>query len=85
MTEQAIELTEDDEHEARTGWLLNLSAGQIAHFSTQTILDWMDARREQRITQIRAACQTLRDLNRRQADGHARLLAALPTTEEPTR
>ncbi|MER5675801.1 hypothetical protein ABT081_02535 [Streptomyces sp. NPDC002238] len=86
MSLQEVALGEDENHEreARTARLLRLSADQIAHFSTETILAWLDAHREQRVARLRAACQTLRDLNARQARAYARLAAALAhTTEEP--
>lgn len=74
---------EDAEREAQTTRLLRLSVDQIAHYSTATILDWMDARNEQRCASLRAACQRLRDLNSRQARAHARLAAALTTSPAP--
>ncbi|MFI9618090.1 hypothetical protein ACIG8S_04140 [[Kitasatospora] papulosa] len=83
MSTQVAEISEEDEREARTAWLLTLTVDQIAHFGTEDILDWLDARREQHIAGLRAACRTLRDLNARQAEAYTRLAAALHATEEP--
>lgn len=69
--------TDEDDTEARTAWLLSLSVDQIARFSNATICDWLDARREQRIAQLRAACQTLREVSEIRERAHARLVAAL--------
>ncbi|MEU2403366.1 hypothetical protein ABZ609_03435 [Streptomyces rubiginosohelvolus] len=85
MTTDDFEISGEDERAARTAWLLTLSADQIAHFGTGDILDWLDARREQHVSRLRAACRTLRHLNVRQAQAHARLAARTRAPEEPTR
>lgn len=77
MTDSTPELTEEEQEEARTAWLLRLSPEQAARFDAATILDWLDARREQRIAGLRAACQTLREESARRQQIYARLIAAL--------
>lgn len=70
--------TADEDWDAgRAERLLRIPAAEIVHYSYETILDWLDARREQRIACLRAACQTLREQNQRQERAHARLAAAL--------
>lgn len=67
----------DDEHEARTAWLLAISPDQIVHYGVETILDWLDARREWRSARLREACGVLRDQLRQQERAHARIAAAV--------
>ncbi|WP_460071120.1 hypothetical protein [Streptomyces sp. YKOK-I1] len=66
----------DDWEAARTERLLRIPADQIVHYGYGTILDWLDARREQHTARLRAACQTLRELNSLREHAHARLVAA---------
>ena len=66
-----------DEHEARTARLLAIPPDQIAHYSVETILDWLDARREWRSARLREACRVLRDQLRKQERAHARIAAAV--------
>ncbi|MES9522422.1 hypothetical protein [Streptomyces capoamus] len=74
MTDQQLDL---DEGHGRTAWLLRITTDQIKHYSFETICDWLIARHDQRIARLRAACQTLREQNDRQARAHARIAAAL--------
>lgn len=76
MTDQT---TEEDERAARNAWLLSLSADQITHFGTETMLDWLDARREWRVARLRAACRNLRKQSKARERSHARLAALLLT------
>jgi len=80
MTDQP-ETTPDDEAEARTAWLHSLTVDQITRFDTGTILDWLDARREQHIVRLRAACQLLREQITRSERAHERLAAAVSGVE----
>lgn len=70
-------LIDDALAEARTAWLLTLPPDRIARFDTETILDWLDARREQRTACLRAACQTLREESARRQRAYDRLITAL--------
>jgi len=74
MTDQ---LDLDEDHQARTAWLLTITTDQIKHYSFETICDWLIARDDQCIARLRAACQILREQNDRQARAHARIVAAL--------
>ncbi|CAM5391661.1 hypothetical protein STENM36S_06333 [Streptomyces tendae] len=76
MTDQT---TEDDERAARNAWLLSLSVNQITRFGTETMLDWLDARREWRVARLRAACRDLREQSEARERSHARLAALLST------
>ena len=72
-----------DEDEARSAWLLRLSIDQVARYDTGTICDWLDARREQHIARLRAACRTLRELCDLNERAHARIAAALTAVPAP--
>ncbi|MFD4596782.1 hypothetical protein ACFWPQ_01990 [Streptomyces sp. NPDC058464] len=73
--------TADDEYEVRPDWLLSLSPEQIARYSFGTILDWLDARREQRIARLRAACWDLREQCSQRERAYARIAAAVAASE----
>jgi hypothetical protein len=68
---------ETDEAEARTVWLLRQSPDQIAHYSFETILDWLLARNAQRRARLTAACQSLRADTEARAAAHDRLARAI--------
>lgn len=69
--------------QARTARLLQISPEQITRYSAETILDWLDARREQRITRIRAACQVLREESARRQRAYSRLAAPAAARPRP--
>lgn len=79
MTDTPAEqqLTEDDETEARTAWLLSLTVEQISRFDATTIYDWLAARNEQHCARLRAACQTLREQSARRQRALNRITAAV--------
>jgi hypothetical protein len=69
--------TEADEAEARTARLLRIGPEEIKHYSHETILDWLDARREQRVARLRTALGELRAATEAQAAAHDRLARAV--------
>lgn len=75
---------DEAEIEARTAWLLRLSPDQIAHYSFETILDWLDARREQRVARLRTAVGELRTATDARAAAHERLARAVNATARTT-
>jgi hypothetical protein len=83
MTSQPLDLDAIDEEEARTARLLRLSVDQIAHYSFESICDWLIARNEQHCAQLRAACQSLRAASAQRQRAIENLRAAAPATARP--
>lgn len=78
MTATADEAEADEAAaEARTAWLIRQSPDQIAHYSFGTILDWLDARSQQRIARLRKAVRELRAATDARAAAHERLARAI--------
>lgn len=68
---------------AHTAWLLRLGPDEIAHYSFGTILDWLDARREQHIARLRTAIGELRVATEATAAAHERLAALVTARTTP--
>ncbi|MGY5048260.1 hypothetical protein ACWDE0_21910 [Streptomyces sp. 900105755] len=71
------EESEEEAWAARAERLRHIPPEQIVNYSFETICDWLDARREQHIVRLRAACRDLREQCRRSERAHARIAAAL--------
>ncbi|MFC9891513.1 hypothetical protein [Streptomyces pilosus] len=67
----------DAEHEARTARLLAITPDEIVRYSVETILDWLNARREWRSARLRQACGALREQLQQQERANARIAAAV--------
>jgi hypothetical protein len=65
------------EEAARRARLLRISPDQITNYSYETILDWLDARREHHVARLRTLVGELRAASDDRAAAHERLARAV--------